>query len=322
MFGTTSDSMFGEDGTFAGDYGAPPAMPVPGVPQVPGTVISAEAALPAGVKAQPGTVIVSQTPLPAGVKAQPGTVVVADVSAASRVPEFATVRPLSTVGRGGRSINGGLPPLPAGQPPGIDTTLWMTGLGTNMPLPGRPVGSTPYPYDMQRFRGETVGSYFGQMKPGMDYWSGTDVTYRDVKSVNYAADGYVYRVYNDPEQSIDVIKKGKLVAKRITAASSPAAYNAIMAEIQGKKRVDPALLVAAINAGTIIGVAAVSALGPKPKKRKAFEASAAAAPVAEPVSTGIPTWVWVAGGGVVLAGIGLMVFSGRHSEPEKAKGAT
>ena len=318
MYGTTSDSMFGDDGTFAGDYGAPPPMPAPGVPQVPGTVISAEAALPPGVKAQPGTVIVSQTPLPPGVRAQPGTVVVA-----------------TNVGRGGRSINGGLPPLPAGVPPGIDPTLWMTGLGTNMPLPGRPVGSTPYPYDMQRFRGGTVGGYFAPMKPGTDYWSGTaadsptPATSRDVKSVNFASDGYTYRIYtwgpkypDGMTQYIDVIKNGKVVVESMSAESSPAAYKAIMDEVQGKQRANTALILTAINAAALIGAAAISA-GRKPRRKKAkkptFDASGMATP---PADAGIPMWVWFAGGGVVLAGIGLIVMSGRQPAPEKAKGAT
>lgn len=335
MYGS---EMFGEDGTFAAGYGESPAgapqVPgtvigveavMPGVQQVPGTVVGVEAALPAGVKAQPGTVIGMEAAMPAGVKAQPGTVVVAGATAARPVQEFAQVRPLSTVGRGGRSIDGGLPPLPRAT--GLDSTLWMSGLGTNMPLPGRPVGAQPYPYDMQRFRGETVGSYFGPMKPGINYWSGADIPYKDYKSANYATDGYVYRLYADPAQSIDVFKSGKLTAAKITATSSPAAYNAIRAEIAGQKRVDPALLVAAINAATIIGAAAITATGPattasgsKPKRSKKFEVSAASAPPPEPVaSPGLPVWVWVAGGGVVVLGLGLMLFGGHKAEPDTGK---
>jgi hypothetical protein len=168
---------------------------------------------------------------------------------------------------------------------------------------------------MQRFRGGTVGGYFAPMKPGMNYWSG-DVTYRDVQSVNYATDGYVYRLYADPAQSIDVIKNGATAVKGMTAATNPAAYKAIMDEVQGKQSAKTALIVTAINAAALVGVTAITA-GQKKRKvtKRKFAPSTVAAP---PADAGIPTWVWFAGGGVVLAGIGLIVMSGR----QPAKGAT
>ena len=297
---------------------AAPAMPQ-GVPQVPGTVVVAEAALPKGVPQVPGTVVAPAPVTRAPVQAQgarpltlPAGTVMAPPSPAVRV-----AGPLPTAGRGGYSIAGGLPPLPTGAPP-LPGGHLIRGAQVNMPLPGRPIYAPAYPSDVAQFgirdgwsrQGATSRSQLGAA------WGAADTTtYRDYRSANYASDGYVYRVYvAAPGQPIDVFKNGKVVAAKITASSSPAAYSAIMGELQGQKRADPALIVTAINAATLVATSAIQATAPHHhKRRKKFDSGPLSVPPADPVSTGVPTWVWVAGGGVALLGLGWLVFGGKKS---------
>jgi len=322
MFGSADGGMFGEDGMLGSSYGiteqvvtktaASHAPQVPGtvvgmeralpagVRAVPGTVVGAERALPTGVRAVPGTVVGAERPLPAGVKAVPGSTVVAVPM--QQVPGPRPTQQQLNQGRGGYSIDNGLPPLPTGAPmyPGGHEIR----LNNNMPLPGRPVAAPPYPSDVQRY-----GIRDGWGAPAQ-------LTHKDYPSANYARDGYVYRVYSD--HSIDVYVRGKLVTQHMTAESAPAAYKAISDELRTGRKVDPAVIAAAINATALV---ATTALAPHPKHRKKFDAGPMPVPPAEPVaSPGVPVWVWVAGGSVLALGVGFMVFGGKkdHDKREAA----
>lgn len=179
----------------------------------------------------------------------------------------------------------------------------------NMPYPGRPVGASPWPSDAQRDMRDWP-SQWGAAAPPVP-------SHRDYRSANFATDGYMYRVYSD--QSIDVFKGGKLVTPKLTAQSSPAAHAAIMAEVGGRKKVDPAVLTAAINAALLVGTTAIQALQQQQQqrgKRRKFDSSALSVPPPEPApSGGVPTWVWVAGGGIALLGIGFLVLGRRAAPP-------
>jgi hypothetical protein len=89
--------------------------------------------------------------------------------------------------------------------------------------------------------------------------------------------------------------------------------------------VDPAILVAAINAAALVGTAAIQAAGgqtgkgkSKGKKKK-FDSGALSVPPPDASGGGVPKWVWVAGGGVALLGLGFLVFGRkRAAAPEAA----
>lgn len=116
--------------------------------------------------------------------------------------------------------------------------------------------------------------------------------------------GYKYRLHADGTIEILQGPAGGGVGKRLTAKSHPAAYQAIMAELSGK-RVNPAQVATLIQQAAAAVQASIAPPPPRVSPTvlpKTFQPSAAAVPPAEPDS--VPSWVWWLGGATALIGVG------------------